>query len=409
MAQEKTVFGTPSNLPPIEISGNTKVKGLKEQFKAIFGLTLRVYMADGTAADDSATLATIRVGAKATEATVHLRQSSKASSVPVFFKRELGLIVDVFSAGDTELPDKDISLKAAAEGEGEPAPAAPKKEKAEKAPPAEAKPKAEKTPPAAEPPKPKAEPAAKEQKPKSAPYSWKYDEDAKTLTISGTGEMPDYAEKDEGAAPWTPEKQKIRKIVVENGITSIGAWAFWDCKKITEISLPDSVEKIGGRAFHACDYLAEIKSNAKIIGDAAFRYCKSLTNVKFDRAKKIGTNAFWGCELLNSVSLLGADEMGSGVFRDCLKLRSLYLGEDLEKIGKEIFSAELVHIKIYLKCEFPPVVDTRLDNLLSSSKVIDGVYRYTGAHSYTVFIPKGTENRYAVAAVWKDLKRQAEG
>jgi len=161
---EKSVFGTPSNIPPLEISGNMKVKSLREQFKSVFGLALRVYKADGTAADDSATLASIRAGAKATEATAHLRQSSKVSSVPVFFKRELGLVVDVFSADDTELPDKDATLKAAAEGQSEPAaskpvkskepaPAAePKKEKAEP------KPKAEKAPaPPAEPPKPKAD------------------------------------------------------------------------------------------------------------------------------------------------------------------------------------------------------------------------------------------------------------
>ena len=112
----KQVFGTAGKTPPIEISGNTLVKTLKEQFKANFALTLRVFKLDGTPADDNQTIAEIRAGAKATDATVHMRDTSKVQSVPVFFKREIGIMVDVFSADDTELPNQNVTLKAAAEG-----------------------------------------------------------------------------------------------------------------------------------------------------------------------------------------------------------------------------------------------------------------------------------------------------
>jgi len=113
---QKKVFGTPSKTTPIEISGKTKVKSLRDQFKSIFALTLRVYNADGAEADDNATLAAIRAGEKVKDATVHMRIVSKVQSVPVFFKREIGIMVDVFSADNTDLPTKNVSLKAAAEG-----------------------------------------------------------------------------------------------------------------------------------------------------------------------------------------------------------------------------------------------------------------------------------------------------
>ena len=116
MSQEKQVFGKPNKTPPLEISGQMKVKTLRDQFKTIFGLTLRVYNLDGKEADDNATIASIRAGAKATEATVNLRETTKASDPAIFFRRQLGIMVDVFSADNTELPTKNVSLKNAAEG-----------------------------------------------------------------------------------------------------------------------------------------------------------------------------------------------------------------------------------------------------------------------------------------------------
>ena len=172
MSQEKKVFGTPNEFPPLEISGKTRVKSLKEQFKAsYYGLTLRVYTLDGNIAADTQMLAEVRAGAKVTEATAHVNKAAKVFHIPEFFKRELGLIVDVFSVNDTELPDKKITLKDAAEvksGAAAPKPKAekveaapkPKAEKAAPPPPAEPKPKAEKAP-AAPPPPPPAPPKPK--------------------------------------------------------------------------------------------------------------------------------------------------------------------------------------------------------------------------------------------------------
>jgi len=113
----KKVYGTPNNRPPIEVSGNTKVKTFKEQFKANCGLTLRVFKLDGTLADDNQTLADIRAGAKTTDGTCHTRpEKAKVKDVSSFYKREFGLIVGVLTADNAEIPNKNVTLKAALEG-----------------------------------------------------------------------------------------------------------------------------------------------------------------------------------------------------------------------------------------------------------------------------------------------------
>ena len=75
-----------------------------------------MYKLDGTLADDNQKLAEIRAGAKTTDGTCYMRSIGKVKSVAIFYKREFGLIVDVFSADDTELPNQNVSLKAALEG-----------------------------------------------------------------------------------------------------------------------------------------------------------------------------------------------------------------------------------------------------------------------------------------------------
>lgn len=77
----------------------------------------------------------------------------------------------------------------------------------------------------------------------------RYDSSTTTLTISGTGAMADYTYTT--AAPWSGVKQNITKVVVEEGVTNVGAYAFNYCRELSSVSLPDSLTKIGTYAFHA--------------------------------------------------------------------------------------------------------------------------------------------------------------
>lgn len=71
------------------------------------------------------------------------------------------------------------------------------------------------------------------------------------LTISGNGAMKDYSH------PWVGEG-RIEKVIIENGVTSIGDWAFCDCSNLTTVTIPNSVTSIGKSAFLGCSSLTSI-------------------------------------------------------------------------------------------------------------------------------------------------------
>ena len=88
---------------------------------------------------------------------------------------------------------------------------------------------------------------------------WTLDEDG-TLTISGTGRMTDWEYNDKCTVPWISEKltHKIKKVVIKDGVTSIGDYAFGKCQALSSVTIPESVTHIGEAAFHSCSALTSV-------------------------------------------------------------------------------------------------------------------------------------------------------
>ncbi|MCD7767592.1 MAG: leucine-rich repeat protein, partial [Oscillospiraceae bacterium] len=95
------------------------------------------------------------------------------------------------------------------------------------------------------------------------------------LTISGTGEMED------NNAPWHSLAEEITTVVIEDGVTSIGDYAFSWCTSLTDVEIGNSVVSIGEKAFNKCVSLTSvaIPDNVVSIGDAAFAYCIEMTSM----------------------------------------------------------------------------------------------------------------------------------
>lgn len=105
------------------------------------------------------------------------------------------------------------------------------------------------------------------------------------LTVSGTGEMADFAAT---GAPWAEYREQIKLVIVRQGVTSIGSSAFQDCKNLKTVSLPGSLTALG---------------------KAAFLRCGELTNVKLPASlKSVGEDCFTGCEKLVLLDLTGVPD-----------------------------------------------------------------------------------------------------
>ena len=125
-----------------------------------------------------------------------------------------------------------------------------------------------------------------------------------TLTISGTGAMKDYSYNNNQSPAFN--NSSVKKVVIEDGVTSIGEYAFYYCRKSTSITIPDGVTSIGKNAFQYCDKLTNITMPYGVtsIGNFAFQYCSSLTSITLpDSVTSIGAYAFSSCSNLKTISL----------------------------------------------------------------------------------------------------------
>ncbi len=198
-----------------------------------------------------------------------------------------------------------------------------------------------------------------------ADLTWTLDSDG-TLTVSGTGEMKDYEYIDD-IVPWETFGEKIKTIVFEEGVTSIGRMAFAGCGSLTKINIAKSVKRIGVSAFEGCTALKEIHIPEGVtrLGAEAFYGCKELKEISIpESAENIEKDAFFNTAYYNDennwesgVLYIGnalveakKDEIkgeyaikegttviSNGAFSECGNLSGIEIPESVKRIGKEAF------------------------------------------------------------------------
>ena len=82
------------------------------------------------------------------------------------------------------------------------------------------------------------------------------------LVISGEGKIPDY--KIDSYTPWYSYRSLITSVVINDGVTKIGDFAFYGCEELTDIAIPSSIKLIGDAAFASCSSLTEITIPASV-------------------------------------------------------------------------------------------------------------------------------------------------
>ncbi|MCI9445867.1 MAG: leucine-rich repeat protein [Lachnospiraceae bacterium] len=202
---------------------------------------------------------------------------------------------------------------------------------------------------------------------------------AGTLSISGKGAMPEFSST--GDQPWSEKSSQIRQVVIEDGVTSIGSCAFWNCG-VLSVEIPSSVATIGNSAFRGSSIIAvTIPANVKTIGDSAFRECPNLSAVTVSEGvETISQNAFRACARLTSIDLPASiGEVGAAAFFDCQALTQVEFapGSKQVKMGDNMFTRCYYLMKVTL----PKSIDRIGEGMFQNCLTLAGLEIPQGAES----------------------------
>ena len=130
--------------------------------------------------------------------------------------------------------------------------------------------------------------------------TWSYDANSCTLTISGSGDMEDYDatyDRDDETYynPTYPWPSSVAKLVVKDGVTRLGSFAFYKCTSLVKVSLPESIGAFGSYCFAECSQLISltIPSKVTVIPQGFCSGCKKITAINIPSGvTRINKNAF---------------------------------------------------------------------------------------------------------------------
>lgn len=163
--------------------------------------------------------------------------------------------------------------------------------------------------------------------------SWDYKKETHTLTVHANGNLGINDAENASAVPWYAVRDSVQKVVVEEGVTSIGNYAFYYMPALTEVVIPESVTRIGKCAFAFCASLKSVvvPKGVTIIEESAFEACSSLTAVRIRNCATLGARAFALCRSLEKAYIFGdVNAFGKWTFKDCSKLSELAVYEGVK-------------------------------------------------------------------------------
>lgn len=176
----------------------------------------------------------------------------------------------------------------------------------------------------------------------------------KTLTISGTGAMPDFDFPNGNLAPWWNYEAlgmltsfgnfklegELKKVVIKDGVTNVSNYALFFLPAATQITLPESVTSIGRYGIALCSKLNGISLPKAVtaIGDFGLAG-NSFTAVSLpDGLQTLGRGAFDACASLSGMTLPAAiTAVPAKCFDDCTKLLTVDYKGEVTAIGERAF------------------------------------------------------------------------
>lgn len=137
-------------------------------------------------------------------------------------------------------------------------------------------------------------------------------------------------------------KLGLSTVIVPEGVTDLGDYAFESCSELAEVMLPSSLRTVGKGAFSGCVSLETVKLSEGIesFGDGAFFYCRSLKSFTVPASvKSLGDYLFAECGALQTLELKeGVTEVSDRMCWKCMSLQSVVLPESLTAVGARAFA-----------------------------------------------------------------------
>ena len=160
-----------------------------------------------------------------------------------------------------------------------------------------------------------------------------------TLYISGEGDMGTHVYF---LWPWYLQRKSIQRVVIGEGITSVGMDAFYGYKNLQSVSLPDTLKSVGASSFYGCSALESITipDGVTEIGGSAFYYCTGLARINIPNGvETISKSAFSGCGSLTEIVLPeSVNSIYPNAFSDCERLERITFPQTLNYVGNDAFT-----------------------------------------------------------------------
>ena len=197
----------------------------------------------------------------------------------------------------------------------------------------------------------------------------------------------------------------IKSVKILGDVTRIGNGAFYGCRFMTHINIPYTTRSIGESAFCYCSSIKTpliIPEGIETIEKYTFSYClvsldiiipNSVTTIKDHAFYMVGGHSDWSHKIIipNSVTQIGEQVFSAGVLDD------IYLGKNVENIGKRAFNSSFGQRRIYAQMETPPIITSDVFGQFSTQWANNDCY-----------VPYNSLSLYQNADVWQEFNLIAD-